>query len=335
MRDARDGRFRGISPHYHFLRMIILLLWCNPFESPCPSWLLPGFRQPPRCRLRDRIQSRSKACERTEHASIVGIERLDVTCRSSYSEDLVQTTDVAVVRIRDGNGGHPPCRRCLREQRECILCPQSRGGQRGGRAKAVHRVVPSSVGSNTAGDTRPVEGETQLQNLDLDGIFWSSSAQPRQSLTNDLHSRNPSKTTISPQRSSTIETDNLANSIASADLQNPSDAFNILAQVAHSAEDQNSSESDPGDAQDEVGVPQNTAMFAHPPRSPKDSGMMESLFHYKPITDGLVSCETVQELFARFVEHCLNMDATSADLAYLKFRAELSSILSDSTSRCF
>jgi hypothetical protein len=180
-----------------------------------------------------------------------------------------------------------------------------------------------SAGSNTADDTRPVEGEAQLQNLDLGtqedlpfSVFWSSSAsaarpQPRQSLTNDLPSRNPSKTAISPQRSLTIETDNLANSIASADLQNPSDAFNILAQVAHSAEDHNSSESDPGDAQDEVDVPQDTAMFSHPPRPLKDSGMMESLFHYKPITDGLVSHETVQELFARFVralsEHGCNI----------------------------
>jgi hypothetical protein len=126
---------------------------------------------------------------------------------------------------------------------------------------------------------------------------------------NSLHAR-----TLPPRDPSTAATQHLQNSslsravadsIASADLQNPSDAFSILARVADSAGDHNLPEGNSSEVQDALGPLHSAPLFAHPLQSPESSSTMGPFIHYKPLTDGLVSYETVQRLFARFVGTCL------------------------------
>lgn len=83
--------------------------------------------------------------------------------------------------------------------------------------------------------------------------------------------------------------------IASADLQNPSDALEILAQVADRAEDENSPErgQTPGNSKSVRPVPRRQE-----PSPPK----MDDYWLYKPIQDGMISPEMVYSLFSTYEE---------------------------------
>jgi hypothetical protein len=78
--------------------------------------------------------------------------------------------------------------------------------------------------------------------------------------------------------------------IASADLQNPSDALEILAQVADRAEDGESpgSEQNPGQSKN------SRSQTRHQDISPSK---MDDYWYYKPIQDGMISPEMVYQLF--------------------------------------
>jgi len=81
--------------------------------------------------------------------------------------------------------------------------------------------------------------------------------------------------------------------IATADLQNPSDALEILAQVADRADDSNSPRSDDPNGQSKRRRPA--------PRPDNNLQPMETVWHYRPLLDGLITPEQVYSLFARFV----------------------------------
>ena len=81
--------------------------------------------------------------------------------------------------------------------------------------------------------------------------------------------------------------------IATADLQNPSDALEILAQVADRADDSNSPRSDDPNGQSKRRRPA--------PRPDINLQPMETVWHYRPLLDGLITPEQVYSLFARFV----------------------------------
>ena len=83
--------------------------------------------------------------------------------------------------------------------------------------------------------------------------------------------------------------------IASADLQNPSDALEILAQVADRADDGDSvgSEQTHNQGQDQ------NRQLGHPPRRQGPSPPThDDRIHYKPVQDGLISPEMVYRLFS-------------------------------------
>lgn len=91
--------------------------------------------------------------------------------------------------------------------------------------------------------------------------------------------------------------------IASADLQNPSDALEILARVADRADDDNvSSRSDhtPSALRD-IQLPP-LRQVPSPPR-------MDGYWHYKPIQNGLLTPEEVYSLVARSVLYPNNRPA--------------------------
>ncbi len=82
--------------------------------------------------------------------------------------------------------------------------------------------------------------------------------------------------------------------IASADLQNPSDALEILAQVADRAEDgdsRSSGEPDQGRSQ--------AKQLRPAPRRQGPSPPMNDQLYYKPVQDGMISPEMVYHLFSR------------------------------------
>lgn len=81
--------------------------------------------------------------------------------------------------------------------------------------------------------------------------------------------------------------------IASADLQNPSDALEILARVADRADDDNtSSRSDQTPSTTRELRPTPLRQIISPPR-------MDGYWHYKPIQNGLITPEEVYSLVAR------------------------------------
>ena len=82
--------------------------------------------------------------------------------------------------------------------------------------------------------------------------------------------------------------------IASADLQNPSDALEILAQVADRADEGESLE---GEQQG------NRLKRPRPTRGIQEMGApkMDDQLHYKPVQDGTIAPEMVYHLFSRCV----------------------------------
>jgi hypothetical protein len=91
--------------------------------------------------------------------------------------------------------------------------------------------------------------------------------------------------------------------IASADLQNPSDALEILAQVADRADDGESS----GSGQQTPGQPKNSRV--QPRGQDISSQKMDDYWSYKPIQDGIISPEMVYSLFQRSVSRLVSTRA--------------------------
>ena len=78
--------------------------------------------------------------------------------------------------------------------------------------------------------------------------------------------------------------------IASADLQNPSDALEILAQVADRAED--------GDSGNEQVHGQLKGFGPVPRRQDPTPPKMDDCLQYTPVQDGLINPEMVSHLFS-------------------------------------
>ncbi|KAJ5051420.1 uncharacterized protein L3040_001199 [Drepanopeziza brunnea f. sp. 'multigermtubi'] len=226
----------------------------------------------------------------------------------------------------DPNQGRPPCRRCQRENRECVLGESHRGGRRV-RKKAktedgsVEGEEPLSSSSSSfappgAGAsfqspiTEPVQygpgsGSGPLQPhpganpIQYNRPVWQPPPADGGETSTASHSQYPpipSPSTIQPPYRSRLEsTTSLVGKahegIASADLQNPSDALEILAQVADRAEDSNSPRSDD---------PSGQAKRRQPVPRPDPPQPMIDTWHYRPIQEGLLSPEMVYQLFQSY-----------------------------------
>jgi hypothetical protein len=81
--------------------------------------------------------------------------------------------------------------------------------------------------------------------------------------------------------------------IASADLQNPSDALDILARVADRADDDSA-----GSGQGNTPRPNHNA--PKPWRTPPSPPKLNDHLYYKPVNDGLMGPELVYDLFVRY-----------------------------------
>lgn len=86
----------------------------------------------------------------------------------------------------------------------------------------------------------------------------------------------------------------LRENIASADLQNPSDALEILAQVADRADDGDSPLSDQKQGQGQIQGQQLASYHLE-----LGEFKMDDQFYYKPLQDGMISPEMILHLFSR------------------------------------
>jgi hypothetical protein len=148
------------------------------------------------------------------------------------------------------------------------------------------QATPNTAGSDTTSASR----HTEQTNVGLPKLFHERMPEYNQIISpaNDTGYRQRLESTISIAGKLG---DRANEGIASADLQNPSDALEILAQVADRADDENSPEGG-----QTPGHPKNVrpAPRRQDPSPPK----MDDYWLYKPIQDGMISPEMVYSLFS-------------------------------------
>lgn len=143
-------------------------------------------------------------------------------------------------RGSDGSKG-PPCRRCSQVKIECVLVTSRRGGART-RESTVNATRSASRPANFA-ESPAVIGSESFQSGDQ--VPWSSPQNQREPSTSGDWQRNwPGPAAGSPastlsRRPSRVP-NSIENHINTTDLLNPSDALDLLAEVAdRSAEGMN------------------------------------------------------------------------------------------------
>ncbi|PMD27036.1 hypothetical protein NA56DRAFT_667506 [Hyaloscypha hepaticicola] len=234
----------------------------------------------------------------------------------------------------DINGGRPPCRRCQRENKECVLGESHRGGRRvrkkpkleGEEATGHTPTTPTNQGgfsSSTSPQYSPLPGQlppppsqsfhNRFDSRQEQSFSWqhptpttagsdttSVSRHTEQTNITEPHSdhlyRQRAESTISLLGKQGETRTAVHEGIASADLQNPSDALEILAQVADRADDGESATS----GQQTPGQPKNSR--ARPRGSDVSPTKMDDYWSYKPIQDGMISPEMVYQLFQSYEE---------------------------------
>ena len=164
----------------------------------------------------------------------------------------------------DAVDGQKPCRRCIEEQKECILAPSKRGGRRMRRAGSTSIVNGGNLTSSSdltrnvtlhLADTgeRDVSASLgplseQASQLKPSGSNWrgASSDVPQPSslsLQGRGYGASPTNVT-SAFEGDRRQATTLDDAVASAEILNPSDALNILVNAASSAQDGYSAEND-------------------------------------------------------------------------------------------
>ncbi|KAF4595018.1 C6 transcription factor [Ophiocordyceps camponoti-floridani] len=123
----------------------------------------------------------------------------------------------------DGTSGGPPCRRCVEHQLQCVLAKSRRGGRR---IKGVKGALPPAR-SVPAPATLTGENEEDDDDRDDEGDDDDQDHDSPRSV-HTWRASSPSAQDESSRRDS----DGLEGHIASTDLLNPSDALDLLAQVA-------------------------------------------------------------------------------------------------------
>jgi hypothetical protein len=122
--------------------------------------------------------------------------------------------------------------------------------------------------------------------------YSRSTGQPSPSMTS-YPPQAPSQSSLDPSLGPRVPArDSIA--IASADLQNPSDALDILARVADRADDDSA-----GSGQGNTPRPNQNGPT--PWRTPPSPSKLNDHLYYKPVNDGLIGPELVYDLFVRYV----------------------------------
>ncbi|KND87471.1 hypothetical protein TOPH_07877 [Tolypocladium ophioglossoides CBS 100239] len=202
-------------------------------------------------------------------------------------------TDAYMNSDSDGVTGNPPCRRCVEHQLECALAKSRRGGRR---IKGVKGGLPAgdksghddiSPPSDIADDDdigeyrRPPDQHRQGQDESAALQGWPS-PQSAPNWRGESPSGSTQDLDVSRQ-----DSDGLEGHIASADLLNPSDALDLLAQVA---------DLDPGGHSNSSGRAGADSRSAQGPAQ----GAASSTACFPPIADGILTWSEASYLVKRY-----------------------------------
>ncbi|KAM4064424.1 fungal zn(2)-Cys(6) binuclear cluster domain-containing protein [Hirsutella rhossiliensis] len=185
----------------------------------------------------------------------------------------------------DGVSGNPPCRRCVEHQIECVLAKSRRGGRR---VKGVKGALPPSstssqraISSHGPGDDAIADYRAQQADPDV-RQGWPS-PQSAQNWRGESSVESSQDTAEESRRDS----DGLEGHIASTDLLNPSDALDLLAQVA---------DLDPGGRRSSSG--RDAAKSRNAPGS--GDGAAPSTACFPPVANGILTWPEASYLVRRY-----------------------------------
>lgn len=239
------------------------------------------------------------------------VPRIPVISRSAVEPThVIDQRPLTINRDYGGNPGIPPCRRCVREQKECVLATSRRGGRRPRKCVRLPDsdstgAAPFPPGTTSTFDSVPAEGAASSEQ--------PPGADQKSSETNRPWSCSPEAETPeaetpgraaswpgsgsqpnSPGGRSLQSAGDIEGHITSSDLLNPSDALNLLAQVA--------------DLDGDGGTERNrkpSGSTTHEDGTPRDHPSSKTLatYHYPPISDGVLSLSVASRLLATYYEH--------------------------------
>jgi hypothetical protein len=164
--------------------------------------------------------------------------------------------------------GMPPCRRCTREGRECVLA----GSRRGGRRPKKNQQQPATPNLLSIPDEAGTEQDFNELSAHAKSPAGNNNWGPWEGdRGGDVH------------KGSISNGEAMDNTIDSAKIQNPSDALEILAHVA-------------GGVHAESG---DSDSSAYPAQVNQGLGLSDRFRAFKPYRDGKVSLEAIHNLFLR------------------------------------
>lgn len=213
-----------------------------------------------------------------------------------------QLTDADINSDSAGVTGNPPCRRCVEHQLECVLAKSRRGGRRikgvkgglpasnnGGHGHGHGDISPSSDGqsANRLADDEDISSHRRQPDQHRQGQEESEALQgwPSPQSVPNWRGESPSGSTQDLEESRR-GSDGLEGHIASTDLLNPSDALDLLAQVA---------DLDPGGHGNSSGRAGANSRSAQGPAQ----GAASSTAYFPPIADGILTWSEVSYLLKR------------------------------------
>lgn len=205
--------------------------------------------------------------------------------------------------------GLPPCRRCVEQQLECVLAKSRRGGRRvkGVRNSAIQPANHTGEGGRVSEGPGPAStthdddcsdyqsghsshSRAGHQQGEASGVReWPSSPQ-HTAANNNWRADSPEGGSAQGLTDSRTSSDGLEGHIASTDLLNPSDALDLLAQVA---------DLDPGRPRNS-GTDRAGASNRNTDGSQPAIGASSPSF-YPPLADGILTPSEATYLVKRYV----------------------------------
>ncbi|KAG6010997.1 hypothetical protein E4U21_000027 [Claviceps maximensis] len=212
----------------------------------------------------------------------------------------------------EGMSGLPPCRRCVEQHLECVLAKSRRGGRRikGVRNSAIQPATrdgeraatsdsqqgPSSIGhddevgesdSHSRQSSQTRSSHQVRETHEIQG--WPSSTQ--QTGNWRAHSPDGGGSAAAVAADSRTSSDGLEGHIASTDLLNPSDALDLLAQVA---------DLDPG--RERNSIIGHVAINTRPVDDRQQAVNRAAASYYPPLDDGVLTPAETSYLLRRYHE---------------------------------
>jgi Fungal specific transcription factor domain len=202
----------------------------------------------------------------------------------------------------DASGGTPPCERCKKEGRECVLGGSNRGGSRI-RKKNANLSVHTNNSSPTTASLNPISEENEQKQFSLPQPFPSSA--PFSSSLLSLHDGRGGAITAAAAAENVelvdADDDDTASTADSAIIaptipRNPSDAWQLLKDVANRESEQMNSAGGPHQQLD----PRDNGTRIEPRGS--INGLHAGISTYRLVREGYLTADIIHMLVGRYAE---------------------------------